>query len=87
MRKTLRKIYVRLLCLIGRAIDISSKSKFPAGDLSNFTPYTFTFRGIDFVSMEALLQDFNQSNFFSVKVWKYTKKLCSIEILFCKTLA
>ena len=56
MRKTLRKIYVRLLCLIGRAIDISSTSKFPVGDLSNFTPYTFTFRGIDFVSMEALLQ-------------------------------
>ena len=56
MRKTLRKIYVRLLCLIGRAIDISSTSKFPAGDLSNFTPYTFTFRGIDFVYMEALLQ-------------------------------
>lgn len=56
MRKILRKVYVRLLCLIGRAIDISSKSGFPAGNLSNFAPYTFTFRGIDFVSMEALLQ-------------------------------
>ena len=42
--------------MIGRAIDISSTSKFPVGDLSNFTRYTFTFRGIDFVSMEALLQ-------------------------------
>ena len=41
MRKILRKIYVRLLCLIGRAIDISSKSKFPAGDLSNFTSIHF----------------------------------------------
>lgn len=56
IRKTFRKIYVMLLCLVGKAIDISSKSKFPAGDLSNFTPYAFTFRGIDFVSMEALLQ-------------------------------
>lgn len=41
---------------IRKAIDISSTSKFPAGDLSNFTPYTFTFRGINFTSMESLLQ-------------------------------
>ena len=47
---------MRLLCLTGRAIDISSTSRFPSGDLSNFTPYAFIFRGIDFVSMEALLQ-------------------------------
>ena len=56
IRKTFRKIYVMLLCLAGKAIDISSTSKFPVGDLSNFTPYAFTFRGIDFVSIEALLQ-------------------------------
>ena len=56
MKRLIRKIYVKWLCLIGKAIDISSTSKFPAGYLSNFTPYTFTFRGIEFTSMESLLQ-------------------------------
>lgn len=56
MKKIIRKIYVKWLCLIGRAIDISSTNKYPAGFLSNFTPYTFTFRGIEFTSMESLLQ-------------------------------
>ena len=56
MKRLIRKIYVKWLCLIGKAIDISSTSKFPAGYLSNFTPYTFTFRGIEVTSMESLLQ-------------------------------
>ena len=56
MKRLIRKIYVKWLCLIGKAIDISSTSKFPAGYLSNFTPYKFTFRGFDFTSMESLLQ-------------------------------
>ena len=56
MKRLIRKIYVKWLCLIGKAIDISSTSKFPAAYLSNFTPYTFTFRGIEFTSMESLLQ-------------------------------
>ena len=56
MKRLIRKIYVKWLCLIGKAIDISSTSKFPAGYLSNFTPYTFTFRGIEFTLMESLLQ-------------------------------
>ena len=56
MKRLIRKIYAKWLCLIGKAIDISSTSKFPAGYLSNFTPYTFTFRGIEFTSMESLLQ-------------------------------
>ena len=56
MIKIIRKIYVKWLCLIGKAIDISSTSKYPSGYLSNFTPYTFTFRGIEFTSMESLLQ-------------------------------
>lgn len=38
------------------AVDISSKSGYPAGMLSNFTPYTFTFRGREFCSIESLLQ-------------------------------
>lgn len=56
MKRLIRKIYVKWLCLTGKAIDISSTSKYPAGVLSNFTPYTFTFRGIEFTSMESLLQ-------------------------------
>ena len=56
MKKIIRKIYVKWLCLIGKAIDISSTSKYPSSYLSNFTPYTFTFRGIEFTSMESLLQ-------------------------------
>ena len=56
MKRLIRKIYVKWLCLIGKAIDISSTSKFPVGYLSNFTPYTFTFRGFEFTSMESLLQ-------------------------------
>lgn len=56
MIKIIRKIYVKWLCLIGKAIDISSTSKYPSGYLSNFTSYTFTFRGIEFTSMESLLQ-------------------------------
>lgn len=56
MKKLIRKIYVKWLCWTGKAIDISSTSKYPAGVLSNFTPYTFTFRGIEFTSMESLLQ-------------------------------
>lgn len=56
MKRLIRKIYVKWLCLIGKAIDISSTSKYPAGYLSNFTPYNFTFRGFEFTSMESLLQ-------------------------------
>ena len=56
MKRLIRKIYVKWLCLIGKAIDISSTSKFPAGYLSNFTPYKFTFLGFEFTSMESLLQ-------------------------------
>lgn len=54
--KILRKIYVKLLCCIGMAIDIGSKGSYPAGELSNFTPYPFTFRGFQCASMEGLLQ-------------------------------
>lgn len=56
MKNILRKIYVKWLCLIGKAVDIHSKSKYPAGALSNFMPYTFIFRGMSFMSMESLLQ-------------------------------
>jgi len=56
MRKILRKIYVKWLCWRNKAVDISSKSGYPANMLSNFAPYTFTFRGREFCSIESLLQ-------------------------------
>lgn len=42
--------------MTGKAVDISSDGSYPGDVLSNFTPYTFTFRGIEFTSMESLLQ-------------------------------
>lgn len=56
IRKWSRQIYVRWLCMTGKAVDISSDGSYPGDVLSNFTPYTFTFRGIEFTSMESLLQ-------------------------------
>lgn len=56
LKKRLRQIYVKWLVWRGKAVDIGSYGAYPAGVLSNFTPYTFSFRGTDFVSMEALLQ-------------------------------
>lgn len=56
IRKYIRSLYVRWLCLIGKAVDISSDGRYPGAVLSNFTPYEFTFRGKRFLSMESLLQ-------------------------------
>lgn len=56
IKKTIRKLYVRWLCMIGKAVDISSEGRYPGAMLSNFTPYEFTFRGKRFLSMESLLQ-------------------------------
>ena len=56
IKKTIIKFYVRWLCMIGKAVDISSDGRYPGAMLSNFTPYEFTFRGKRFLSMESLLQ-------------------------------
>ena len=56
MKRLIRKIYARWLCMIGKAVDISSDGRYPGAMLSNFTPYEFTFRGKRFLSMESLLQ-------------------------------
>lgn len=55
IKKTIRKLYVRWLCMIGKSVDISSDGRYPGAMLSNFTPYEFTFRGKRFLSMESLL--------------------------------
>lgn len=41
-------------------MDIGSKSTYPAGALSNFSPHPFTFDGVECASMEGLLQSFKQ---------------------------
>ena len=51
-----RRLYIKWLVWRGKAVDIGSDSEGPAGLLSNFTPYEFSFRGYNFVSMEGLLQ-------------------------------
>lgn len=56
MKRFLHKLYVGFLSLTGKAIDIVSGAKYPAGELSNFAPHEFTFRGIRFHCMEGLLQ-------------------------------
>lgn len=43
-------------------MNIKSKAKYPAGALSNFSPYRFTFDGVLCHSMEGVLQAFKFSN-------------------------
>ena len=52
----IRLLYVHFLCRLGLAIDISSSMAYPAGALSNFTHFEFSFRGFHVASMEGLLQ-------------------------------
>lgn len=42
-------------------MDIGSREGFPAGDLSNFSPFTFFFDGVQCDSMEGLLQSLKTS--------------------------
>lgn len=39
-------------------MDIGLNSEYPAGDLSNFSPFLFVFEGVECASMEGLLQSF-----------------------------
>ncbi len=53
---TLHQINVKILCLLGLAIDIHSKVKWPSNALSNFYPHDFIFDGVMCGSMEGFLQ-------------------------------
>lgn len=55
----LRRLYIKWLVWRGKAVDIGSDCEGPAGLLSNFIPYEFSFREYNFVSMEGLLQGLN----------------------------
>ncbi len=50
------KVYAKILVLLGLAIDIHSKGKWPAYALSNFYPHKFMFNGVKCGSMEGFLQ-------------------------------
>ena len=52
----LQKIYIRILCRLGKAIDIHSKGKYPSNVLSNFWGNSFTYDGVLCKSMEGFLQ-------------------------------
>lgn len=56
MRKLIHKIKIKVLCLLGLALDIHSKSKWPSYALSNFYPHSFEFDGVQCGSMEGFLQ-------------------------------
>lgn len=56
MNRTMHILAVRILCLMGLAIDIHSKGRWPSYALSNFYPYSFQFDGIECGSMEGFLQ-------------------------------
>lgn len=59
---TLHQIRVKILCLLGVAIDIHSKGKWPSNALSNFYPHEFDFEGVHCGSIEGFLQSLKTNN-------------------------
>lgn len=56
-------------------MDIGSKSGYPASALSNFSPHSFVFDGVECASMEGLLQSFKfDKPHIQVEVCKLTGK-------------
>lgn len=53
---TLHQLKVKILCLLGLAIDIHSKGKWPSNALSNFYPHRFKVDGVWCAGMEGFLQ-------------------------------
>ncbi len=79
-----RRLYVRLQVLMGKAIDIWSKSAYPADVLSNLHSNGFQFDGIECGSMEGFLQslkykDPNQQVLICRMLGKEAKKMSTSE--------
>lgn len=53
---TFHQLRVKILCLLGLAIDIHSKGEWPSNALSNFYPHRFKIDGVRCESMEGFLQ-------------------------------
>lgn len=62
MNRLVRKLHVRWLVLRGKAVDIWSKSKYPANTLSNLSDNEFYYDGIYCRSMEGFLQSLKQQD-------------------------
>lgn len=59
---TLHQIKIKILCLLGLALDIHSKGQWPSNALSNFYPHKFKVDGIECASMEGFLQSLKTSS-------------------------
>lgn len=57
-----RRIYIKWLVWCGKAVDIWSKSKYPADVLSNLHNNEFGFDGVECGSMEGFLQSLKQKD-------------------------
>lgn len=62
MKRQLHTLWVKILCSLGLALDISSSPKGAAGILSNFTENHFFFDGVNCASMEGFLQSLKHSD-------------------------
>ncbi|MBR1517089.1 MAG: hypothetical protein IJ620_02975 [Bacteroidales bacterium] len=60
--KLYKKIYIKLLVYLGKAVDISSSGHYPADVLSNIKGNKFTIDGIECGSMEGFLQALKQDD-------------------------
>lgn len=69
---TLHKIKIKILCLLGLAIDVHSKGKWPCKVLSNFYPHKFKFQGVECGSMEGFLQSLKTQSV------KEQRKVCAL---------
>lgn len=58
----IRKLYIRILCRLNKAIDIHSRGKYPSNVLSNFWGNSFTYDGVLCKSMEGFLQALKHSD-------------------------
>lgn len=56
MKRTIHKLKVKILCLLGLALDIRSRAQWPLFALSNFYHNQFEIDGVAVRSMEGFLQ-------------------------------
>jgi len=56
MKRLIHKLKIKILCLLGLALDIHSKGRWPSYALSNFYPHQFEFDGVQCGRMEGFLQ-------------------------------
>lgn len=54
--RTIHRFKVKILCVLGLAMDIHSQGRWPSYALSNFYPHPFVFDGVRCGSMEGFLQ-------------------------------